>query len=234
VIVQLDEVWHRALEAIRPWWNAGLVMALFLALSNTAEAAEPTEVQSFDIPVQPLSSALASYARQAGVQIFFPTARIAGRDSVAVHGRLDKSTALRKLLAGTSLQVASDDGQTIVLRPEAEPPRQTAKPPRPHAGNDAASPLEEVIVRGAPRAGTLKRGNDTVANTITELEIKRLPNCRVSSGTTPRAARTVTFKSADYPTQPRRSPSTEYSSPTISTARERPPRSCFRPTSCKA
>ena len=180
VIVQLDEVWHRALEAIRPWWNAGLVMALFLALSNTAEAAEPTEVQSFDIPVQPLSSALASYARQAGVQIFFPTARIAGRDSVAVHGRLDKSTALRKLLAGTSLQVASDDGQTIVLRPEAEPPRQTAKPPRPHAGNDAASPLEEVIVRGAPRAGTLKRGNDTVANTITELEIKRLPNLDVS------------------------------------------------------
>lgn len=183
LIVQLDEVWHRVLDAIRPWCRAGLVMALFLNLSNATDAAEPTEVQSFDIPVQPLSSALSSFARQAGVQIFFPIAPIAGRESVAVQGRLDKSTALRKLLAGSGLDVASDDGQTIVLRPEAEPPRQTAKPLRsagPHAGNDAASPLEEVIVRGAPRAGTLKRDNDTVANTITELEIKRLPNLDVS------------------------------------------------------
>jgi iron complex outermembrane receptor protein len=183
LIVQLDEVWHGALNAIRPWCRAGLVTALLLTLSNATDAAESTGVQSFDIPVQPLSSALASYARQAGVQIFFPTAQIAGRESVAVQGRLDKSTALRELLAGTGLEVASDDGQTIVLRPEPEPPRQTTKPLRPaghYAGNDAASPLEEVIVRGTPRAGTLKRDNETVANTITELEIKRLPNLDVS------------------------------------------------------
>jgi iron complex outermembrane recepter protein len=158
-----------------------VLIALLLFLSGAANAAGYNGVSSFDIPVQSLSDALGSYARQAGVQIFFPTDPIAGRKSVPIKGKLDGAAVLRKLLAGSGLEIASDDGQTVVLRagplgPATPPSRQTA----PNEYSDAASPLEEVIVRGEPRAGTLKRSDDTVVDTITELEIKRLPNLDVS------------------------------------------------------
>ena len=182
-IVPLNGVRRRASDVPPSHCRASLILALLLISSNAIDAVEPTGVQSFDIPAQPLSQALTLYARQAGVQIFFPTAPIAGRRSVSLQGPSDKSTALRRLLAGSGLEIASDDGQTIVLAPEHESRQPLPKSRRqtlPDGDNDAASPLEEVIVRGEPRAGTLKRDNDTVADTITELEIKRLPNLDVS------------------------------------------------------
>jgi iron complex outermembrane recepter protein len=182
LIVQLNEVRHESTGAFRPRYAVGVIIALFLSLLSTTHAAELAGVQRFDIPAQSLSDALTAWARQAGVQIFFPTRHIAGRESIAVRGSLDKLTALHELLADSGLEIASNDGQTIVLRPQPPPRRmaQPSGPTSPPAENDAASPLEEVIVRGEPRAGTLKRDNDTVVDTITELEIKRLPNLDVS------------------------------------------------------
>jgi len=159
------------------------VLAVLLVVSNAINAEEATGLKSFNIPAQSLSQALTAYARQAGVQIFYPTAPISGLRSEAIEGTFDLGSALKKLLAGSGLEVIQNDGQTIVLRSRdrsreraPESPLQTS----PHASNDAASPLEEVIVRGEPRAGTLKRNAATVVNTITELEIKRLPNLDVS------------------------------------------------------
>lgn len=163
--------------------SARHIAGLLLSLVSVAYAAEPGGVRSFDIPAQSLSDALALYARQAGVQIFFPTDPIAGRQSLSIKGQLAGSEVLRQLLAGSGLTVASDDGQTVVLRAAPEPPGPPARASRPAVArkdSDAASPLEEVIIRGEPRAGTLKRSDDTVVDTITELEIKRLPNLDVS------------------------------------------------------
>ncbi len=139
-------------------------------------------MKSFDIPAQSLSQALTAYARQAGVQIFYPAAPIAGRQSRAIEGTFDPGSALKQLLAGSGLEVIHNDGQTIVLRSRASSREQASKAAvqTSRADNDTASPLEEVIVHGEPRAGTLKRNNATVINAITELEIKRLPNLDVS------------------------------------------------------
>jgi len=52
---------------------AALVVAVLLAASNAIHAEEAIGVKSFDIPAQSLSQALTTYARQAGVQIFYPT-----------------------------------------------------------------------------------------------------------------------------------------------------------------
>jgi TonB-dependent receptor len=152
-------------------------------MSNGIEAEEVTGVKRFDIPAQPLSQALTAYARQAGVQIFYPTATISGRRSESIAGTFDPGSALKKLLAGSGLEVIRNDGQTIVLRsrdPSRERASKSAVQTAPDADSDAASPLEEVIVRGEPRSGALKRNDATVVNTITELEIKRLPNLDVS------------------------------------------------------
>ena len=182
-IVRLKGVRRRAWGFPESPLRAGLVLAVLLTLSSALDAEESTGLKSFDIPAQSLSQALTAYARQAGVQIFYPTAPIAGRRSRAIDGKLDPGSALNRLLAGSGLEVIHNDGQTIVLR-SAYPSRGGApKPPvqtSPDAGHDAASPLEEVIVRGEPRAGTLKRDDATVVSTITELEIKRLPNLDVS------------------------------------------------------
>jgi TonB-dependent receptor len=143
-------------------------------------SAQAADEVVFKIPSQSLSSALNTFARQAGLQIFFPTGAIAGRSAPAIGGRLSPEAALQKLIADSGLEVLSNDGTTIVLHlaPSAYVPAATQ---RLVAGNtDAATVLEEVIVRGTPRAGTLKRDSDTVVSTITELEIKRLPTLDVS------------------------------------------------------
>jgi iron complex outermembrane receptor protein len=182
-IVRLKGVRRRAwggLESHRP---AGLVLAVLLAVSNAIDAEEATGVKSFDIPEQSLSHALTEFSRQAGVQIFYPTGPITGLRSQAIEGTLEPGNALEKLLAGSDLEVIHNDGQTIVLRSRDRSGERAPKSPvqtPSEADNDAASPLEEVIVRGEPRAGTLKRNDATVVNTITELEIKRLPNLDVS------------------------------------------------------
>ncbi len=94
--------------------------------------------QGFDIPAQPLSKALTLYGRQAGVQIFFPSARIAGITSAEVKGSMPRDAALRRLIAGSGLEIKSDDGKTVILgMGEGAPQPQTA-----------AADSDDIIVTG--------------------------------------------------------------------------------------
>ncbi|WP_343037660.1 TonB-dependent receptor [Caulobacter soli] len=135
-----------------------------------------------------MGEALNLFAQQAGVQIFFPGEMIAGRRTPALRGVMEPRAALDRLIADAGLTVVKDDGRVIVLRVVATPDRaggaaRDPDPPRSRAArpnSDAATPLEEVIVTSGPRAGDLKRDSDTVVNTITQLEIQRLPNLDIS------------------------------------------------------
>lgn len=150
-------------------------------LSAVAVATLPqialAQALSLNVPAQPLSSALTAFAKQVGVQIFFPADEIASRRSIGIKGSFSTQAALHMLIAGSGLEVISNDGRTIVLK-KAGSPLDTS--PAAAAPSDAASRAEEIIVTGAPRAGALKRNSDTVVNTVTELETKRLPNLDVS------------------------------------------------------
>ncbi|PVM84529.1 hypothetical protein DDF62_22655 [Caulobacter radicis] len=149
-----------------------LVVALFA--SSTAMAAPSLAVAAerpFNIPAQTTAAALTTFARQAGVQIFFPSQAIAGIRSPAVTGVMEPRVALDRLIVGTGLIVAADDGRTVMLR-QSQAMR--------HTDSDAATALEDVIVTAGPRAASMKRESDTVVNTITALEIQRLPNLNVS------------------------------------------------------
>ncbi len=154
--------------------------AILYAVSTFALAsasAHASELKSFSIPAEALPDALTQYAQQAGVQIFFPSAQIADRRSTTLQGAYDSREALRKLIAGSNLEVASDDGKIIILRAKGTGAQANGDSAVP---SDAASPVEVVIVNASPRAGTLKRKSDTVVNTVTQLEVGRLPNMDVS------------------------------------------------------
>ena len=73
----------------------------------------------FDIPAQPAVRAIPELARQGQVQIVAPASQLAGVQTPAVKGTMDVRTALRRLIAGTPLQISADDGQIITLRSTA-------------------------------------------------------------------------------------------------------------------
>ncbi len=75
----------------------------------------------FDVPATEAVKAIPEFARQAGIQIVAPADDLRQVRTVALRGELDTRTALRQLLIGTGLEVASDDGRVITLRKIVNP-----------------------------------------------------------------------------------------------------------------
>jgi TonB-dependent receptor len=88
--------------------------AAVVAFTITAPAYAQERI--FDIPAQPAVRAIPELARQGQVQIVASARNLEGIATPAVKGRMDVRTALRRLIAGTPLQIESDDGQIIALR----------------------------------------------------------------------------------------------------------------------
>ncbi|MBB4100476.1 TonB-dependent receptor [Sphingomonas kyeonggiensis] len=135
---------------------AGASLLATLLMTPAAHAAPlPTATaQSFNIPPQPLASALTEFGRQAGVQIFFPRGSIATLRSRPVRGRLTRQAALHLLLAGSPLQIKSDDGHTIVLG-AADPITPTGATQTAGAATDIGeqapeSGSDDIVVTGTP------------------------------------------------------------------------------------
>lgn len=78
----------------------------------------------FDIPAQPLVTALRAYSEATGLAVLIDDPLTQGRQSPGVRGQFDPADALRELLVGTGLraQYAAHGGFTVVPdgRPGAE------------------------------------------------------------------------------------------------------------------
>lgn len=128
---------------------------------------------SFDIPAQPLSSALSEFARQSGVRVLFAYDNLNGARAPALRGAFTREEALVRLLAGSEFAGHIDGDGVVRLeqrpRPQpigAEAPQQTthepqpsnAQPSRDAAGDNADTEVIVVTgtrIRGAPPAGSL-------------------------------------------------------------------------------
>lgn len=75
------------------------------ALAQARPAAGAAETVNFQIPAQPLSSAIDAFVRQSGWQISYSSALARGKTSTAVSGPITPSTALQRLVAGTGIKV---------------------------------------------------------------------------------------------------------------------------------
>jgi iron complex outermembrane receptor protein len=165
----------------RPQLCAALLSSCIF-ISAPAQAAD----RNFNIPPQPLASALTTWARQANVQIFFPADATRGQRSAALRGSMSRQDALNRLIAGTGLRVASDDSKTVVLARQEGP---TAPAPRPASehGPDlpAADRADEAIVvtgirQSLETAINIKRDSDAVVDAITAEDIGKFPDQNVA------------------------------------------------------
>jgi len=91
------------------------------ALAQTADTAV-----GFDIPSQPLGTALNSLAVQANLQIFFEQEPVAGLRAPAVSGTMTAKQALQVLLANTTLGFVQNSDGTLVVSPR---PKSASRPP---------------------------------------------------------------------------------------------------------
>lgn len=89
--------------------------AVVLCVASQAAA----QTRTFNIPAQPAVSAIPEFARQARVQVIAPARELDGVRSPGVSGELDVDAALARLIAGTPLRVASNEGGVITLRSAA-------------------------------------------------------------------------------------------------------------------
>lgn len=96
---------------------AGAAGLALLACTLPATAQE----RAFDVPAQGAAGAISTFARQAGLQVVAPADGLEGVRTQALKGPMDARAALRKLIEGTGLEIASDSNGVIVLRRTAAP-----------------------------------------------------------------------------------------------------------------
>ena len=74
------------------------------------------------VPAQDASSAILEFSRQSGLKVSAPPETLVGKRTAVLDGVFDSRDALRLMLAGSALEVASDDGTTVVLKAAAKDP----------------------------------------------------------------------------------------------------------------
>ncbi len=139
--------------SVRSCRNRIASLGLFAALALTGQiGVAQAQTRAFDIPAEPAAKAISDFARQSGLQVVAPARQLRGVTTPAIRGDLDAREALRRLLANTGLEVASDSGTLIVLRraalrPTSPPlliPPAAAAAPTPEA--QAAATITEIVV----------------------------------------------------------------------------------------
>lgn len=93
----------------------GLVLAAHTVVARLAIAQE--QRMDFDIPAQPLASALEQYSNITGRNALYNSNLMIGRRSTAVQGQIPPDAALTTLLEGTGLSVGHATPSSFVLLP---------------------------------------------------------------------------------------------------------------------
>ena len=130
--------------------------AAVLALAGAWPVAAVAQTRTFDLPAQPAVTAIPEFARQARVQIVAPADQLQGLRAPAIRGAVDARAALQRLIAGTNLEVAADDGLVITLRarPPALPVRAIPAVAHPRAPTPMAPPhaVDPLVILGGGEA----------------------------------------------------------------------------------
>lgn len=136
---------------------AALLVALCLSHGAFAQG------RQFDLSAMDAVHGIPEFARQAGIQIVAPADDLGGISTPAIRGNFDVRVALKKLLVGTDLDVASDDGAVITLRRRARTTRSSGDRAGSHpqqpisaAGAAASSELEEILVTAEKKTERLQ------------------------------------------------------------------------------
>jgi len=95
---------------------AGSTEVMAQAVVPAGETSQAAEQRTFNIPPQPLQSALVLFGQQAGRQVAADGAQIRGVASPGVQGTMSVEEALRRLLAGTGFTYDGAAGAIITVQ----------------------------------------------------------------------------------------------------------------------
>ncbi len=145
-----------------------------LAQAGTPAAGQAT--RRFDIPSQPLSSALTQFGRQAGLQVAVDSTVVSGLRTDGLRGDYTPEQAIARLLAGTGLGHRYTGADTITLerRPAGDAERPLALAPiavtatREGGAIDTLSRSVTVIARDdiEKQAATARNAAEILAKTV--------------------------------------------------------------------
>lgn len=93
-----------------------------LLLTQATTGGEPSEPTEFNIPPQPLGSAITMFADQANYRLLVPADMTEGKSTEGVTGRHTPQDALALMLAGTRLSYRLTEPRTMTLEPIAALP----------------------------------------------------------------------------------------------------------------
>ena len=125
--------------------------AIVATLVASAPASASAQQISFDVAAQPAVSGIPEFARQAGVQVVSPAARLRSERTQAVRGRFSIDAALAILLRRTGLVVVMRRGNVISLALRAKPSTPPALPRRvPRPSPAAEAPTSEASSEEQP------------------------------------------------------------------------------------
>lgn len=141
-------------------------VVLSVLLSWTAAFAQ---TRSFDVPADAAVNSIPEFARQAGIQIVAPADQLGGVRTNAVKGSLDLHAALADLLAGTNIEVASDNGSTIMLKVRSKNVEAAS-----NSGAANPSTIETVIVTGTNIRGATNAASPLSSYTKDQIDLSGL------------------------------------------------------------
>jgi len=93
-----------------------------IAFGAAAQTGEFDRTVTVDISSEPLAAALIDFSKQTGIQVITPGSSVKGLSTHGVHGEMPASSALRRLLEGTSLGFHSLGPNTIGIDRAAAKP----------------------------------------------------------------------------------------------------------------
>ncbi|WP_428029874.1 TonB-dependent receptor domain-containing protein [Ancylobacter sp.] len=141
---------------------------LVLAHVATAQAQQSSAARnSFDIPAQPLGTALTAFARQTGITFAYPASLTAGRMSPVLRGSFSPEEALARLLGGSGLTYAFTNPTLVTISAPVSGRTDNAA--------DGAIELGTIDVTGAGTPADLPFETAGSTNYISSEEIERFP-----------------------------------------------------------
>lgn len=147
-----------------------LLLLLLVAMACRAVAGDaavgdpPGSILAFDIPAQPLVSALQAFGERTGIQVLYESHSAAGRRSVAVVGHFEPEAALSLLLSATDLKIQFSGERAITI---AGPVSGDDVPRQRIAGSDMSLGTMQVRASQNPREqGVFNEYNQSIQTDI--------------------------------------------------------------------
>ena len=108
------------LRSLRPCALTCSIALGLIPLASQADTASAKQISFYiyDIPAQPLATALLAFSNQSGLQVSAPSELLADRQAPAIQGQLSVLTVLGMLLEGSGLSWQLSDDDTVIILPQ--------------------------------------------------------------------------------------------------------------------